>query len=156
MLAGYFVEQSRRKLGLQQLKIAKDVLPYLNAYHWPGNVRELEHVISRAALKASVNTQSPIVIINPIDCGELVRELTIEGTSSDEPKTNPIQTQQFLLKPDESLKQATERFQSEMIRNTLSIHNGNWSAAARELNTDRANLTRLAKRLGINVTKQIS
>lgn len=156
LLAGYFVEQSRRKLGLQQLKIAKDVLPYLNAYHWPGNVRELERVISRAALKASVNTQSTIVTINPVDCGELVRELAIDGTSSDEPKANPIQTQQFLLKPDESLKQATERFQSEMIRNTLSNHNGNWSAAARELNTDRANLTRLAKRLGISVTKQIS
>lgn len=52
LLAGYFVEQARRKLGITQLKLHGDVLSQLIQYPWPGNVRELEHVINRAALKA--------------------------------------------------------------------------------------------------------
>ena len=53
LLAGFFVEKLKRKLGLQQLKLANKVLDYLLVYQWPGNVRELEHMLSRAALKAS-------------------------------------------------------------------------------------------------------
>ncbi|WP_262975385.1 hypothetical protein [Pseudoalteromonas piscicida] len=38
----------------------------------------------------------------------------------------------------------------------MEHHGFNWSAAARELEMDRANLVRLAKRLGLDVKKQMS
>lgn len=155
LLAGYFVEQSRRKLGMQQLKLADNVIPYLTAYHWPGNVRELEHVISRAALKASANLDThSIVKIEVQHCGELINEL---ATGEVEPSTQQSVRTPFLPTVDDSLglKQATEEFQRQCIRQALTKHQGNWSAAARDLQTDRANLNRLAKRLGVGVNKQI-
>jgi len=36
-----------------------------------------------------------------------------------------------------------------LIEQCLLKHHNNWSAAARELQMDRANLSRLAKRLGL-------
>lgn len=48
-----------------------------------------------------------------------------------------------------NLRDATEHFQREMIRNALETHQHNWAASARALETDVANLHRLAKRLGL-------
>ncbi|MFA0425954.1 sigma 54-interacting transcriptional regulator, partial [Vibrio sp. 10N.222.54.A1] len=39
LLAGFFLEQARRKLGINQVKFRSDVLSFLNRYGWPGNVR---------------------------------------------------------------------------------------------------------------------
>jgi anaerobic nitric oxide reductase transcription regulator len=40
-------------------------------------------------------------------------------------------------------------FERTMVLDALARHNQNWAAAARELGLDRANLNRLAKRLGL-------
>lgn len=58
--------------------------------------------------------------------------------------------------PDPGLKDATEQFQRRLIVNQLQQANGNWTAAAKVLKVDRANLTRLAKRLGVQFEKRIS
>ncbi|EAS0533638.1 transcriptional regulator, partial [Salmonella enterica subsp. enterica] len=47
------------------------------------------------------------------------------------------------------LRESTENFQREMIRQALAQNNHNWAASARALETDVANLHRLAKRLGL-------
>jgi anaerobic nitric oxide reductase transcription regulator len=52
------------------------------------------------------------------------------------------------------LRESTDEYQRLIITSVLSDSDFNWAKAARELKTDRANLTRLAKRLGITVTKQ--
>ncbi|MBD3587599.1 hypothetical protein HHX48_17815, partial [Salinimonas sp. HHU 13199] len=39
---------------------------------------------------------------------------------------------------------------------TLKHTNGNWSKAAQRLSMDRANLSRLAKRLGVKVEKKVT
>ena len=48
-----------------------------------------------------------------------------------------------------NLRDATEHFQRQMIRQALETHQHNWAASARALETDVANLHRLAKRLGL-------
>jgi anaerobic nitric oxide reductase transcription regulator len=40
-------------------------------------------------------------------------------------------------------------YQRQLIGACLERHQGNWASAARELGLDRANLSRLAKRLNI-------
>jgi len=148
ILAGYFIEQSKRKLGFQQLKITSSTITYLSHYDWPGNVRELEHVINRAALKAGArNRHQHTVCIEKTDCGVLTGSAS-EQTSSHLPVPS---------KPHETvnLKHATEQFQRQLITNTLQQENGNWAASARRLDMDRANLSRTAKRLGIKVTKTV-
>jgi hypothetical protein len=47
------------------------------------------------------------------------------------------------------LRQATEHYQRQIISACLERHQHNWASAARELGLDRANLGRMAKRLGL-------
>ena len=152
LLAGYFCEQLRKKLGLEQLILSEQALRRLNAYHWPGNVRELEHVISRAALKAR-QLDSMIASIDGKHIDVFVGDETsapsfVESTS--EPDDSESKNKVC------SLKEETEKFQRLLIHKTLKEQGGNWSAAARHLSMDRANLSRLAKRLGIEVKKMVT
>ena len=153
LLAGYFVEQTRQKLGISQLKITASAIEHLEQYNWPGNVRELEHVISRAALKARARQRTKtIVSIEKVDCGPLISvgiDNTVQPVVNDE---LTIQTSDSITTP---LRAETENFQRQLISRVLKEEKGNWAATARRLVTDRANLNRIAKRLNIKVIKSV-
>lgn len=147
LLAGYFIEQTARKLGIKQLKLSTEAQVLLNQYSWPGNVRELEHVISRSALKAKHSQwKNPIITITSEHC-----DLAQEPNNTAHVST-PITAHTAHHQP---LKQAVESLQFTVITEQLKQHNYNWAATARTLKLDRANLVRLAKRLGIEVKKTI-
>jgi len=140
LLAGFFVEQIRNKLGLQQLSIPADTLAMLENYAWPGNVREMKHAIERAAVLARASQHSAEV--------KLSRELfnlAIVDISNDSRVSMPTDDDWSA----QSLQQATTAFQRELISRTLQQNKMNWSACARALDLDAGNLHRLAKRLGI-------
>lgn len=148
LLAGYFLEQIRRKLGVRQLKLADDAMHALSHYQWPGNVRELEHQLSRSALKATASRQHhDIVVISAamLDLPSAAPE-TISTASMPQALTTNSPT---------DLNQATSDFQRQLILQALQHSDGNWAGAARALKLDRANLVRLAKRLGIQVQKTV-
>jgi anaerobic nitric oxide reductase transcription regulator len=158
LLAGFFAERFRRKLGLQQLTLSPSAINLLEAYHWPGNVRELEHVISRAALFAkaeSAKDESPtsITVISPAH----LTGLQIEKSDKEEIQRAIEYTPKDAIISNEpiDLREKTETYQRDMIRQTLELTEGNWTKAAQHLSMDRANLARLAKRLGIRVTKEV-
>lgn len=158
LLAGYFIEQIRRKLGATQIKLATNVSQYLKQYEWPGNVRELEHTINRAALKAKNSRThndengNHIVSIELSHIGQLANgDISREVN---EPINPPITKPQIPV-VELGIKSATEDFQRQLISTALNQHKGNWSAAARQLKTDRANLNRMAKRLGISIIKTV-
>ncbi|MBU1311143.1 MAG: nitric oxide reductase transcriptional regulator NorR [Gammaproteobacteria bacterium] len=146
LLAGYFLEVTARKLGIRQLKLSVAAQSQLLLYPWPGNVRELEHVISRAALKArkEANAQDIIALLpTHLDLTlSSITELNI---------TRPSNASEH-----RSLKTATEEFQKQQIVQALQNTSGNWSLAAKLLDLDRANLSRLAKRIGIKIEKSIT
>jgi anaerobic nitric oxide reductase transcription regulator len=150
LLSGYFVEQTKQKLGITQLKITADAISHLEKYSWPGNVRELEHVISRAALKARARQKhKAIIAIERNDCGSLSNTLNEKYSPINEP------VQENKVTTNISLREETEHFQRQLIRKILTQEGGNWAAAARNLSTDRANLNRIAKRLNIQVIKSV-
>ena len=149
-MAGFFAEQLRRKFGLQQLTLSPKASEWLKAYRWPGNVRELEHVLSRAALLAKSNTNQGITRIEPMHLTGLVDAFSVPKESlKEQPNKIGLDTAEI-----QDLKQATEDFQRQTIQQALDQAGLNWAQAARSLAMDRANLVRLAKRLGIEVTKQ--
>lgn len=156
LLAGYFIENTRRKLGIVQLKVSTETIEYLSQYDWPGNVRELEHVVSRAALKASARQRNNQVInIDIQDCGNLVSLLKKDLLSSvTSTELNSVTEQ--INKENINLRDATDNFQRGLITKVLQQENGNWAATARRLSTDRGNLNRAAKRLDIKVLKVIN
>ena len=46
-------------------------------------------------------------------------------------------------------RSAVTEFERNLVQDSLDRNNRNWAAVARELGLDRANLNRLAKRLGL-------
>ncbi len=161
LLAGYFLEQIRRKLGMRQLKLAPDATALLGQYHWPGNVRELEHQLSRAALKAGAvaDTASGIVVIDAaaLGLGDKTTAAVAMRENSTDAGGRALLSGGAAAQPawPADLKLATDAFQRQQISAALQQAGGNWAAAARLLQTDRANLVRLAKRLGVEVQKTV-
>lgn len=140
LLAGFFVEQIRNKLGLQQLSIPADTLSMLQRYDWPGNVREMRHAIERAAVLARASHNSPEVKLSS-------EWFNLPG--ADLSKDSPQQISLEESASPQNLQQATAAFQRELISQTLRQNQMNWSACARSLGVDAGNLHRLAKRLAI-------
>ncbi|ARA81237.1 nitric oxide reductase transcriptional regulator NorR [Pseudomonas ficuserectae] len=143
LLAGYFLEENRVRMGLRGLRLSAEAQRLLLAHPWPGNVRELEHLISRAVLKAlSAHPQKP-------------RILTVEGAAlglDGSASATPLPTAEKALSAavqGAGLKASVDAFQRSLIVDCLERHQGRWAEVARDLAVDRANLNRLAKRLGI-------
>ena len=160
LLSGFFAENVRRKLGLQQLLIASDAFEMLEQYLWPGNVRELEHTISRGALRAS-SQQALDSKITRIRAQHLDALAQVQN-AAESPSSNTGEPVKSLIKSSDhsvidvvSLKSATDDFQRTLIEALLIEERFNLAACARRLNVDRANLSRLAKRLGVSVKKSL-
>ncbi len=142
LLSGFFLEQNRSRMGLGSLRLSLDAHAALLAYHWPGNVRELEHLIGRSALKALGNCRERPKILT-LSAADL--DLPTAATQAPAvPASAPLN-----LETGVDLRQATEHYQRQLISNCLEKHQNNWASAARELGLDRANLGRMAKRLGL-------
>ncbi|WP_459744164.1 nitric oxide reductase transcriptional regulator NorR [Pseudomonas sp. 3A(2025)] len=143
LLAGFFLEENRLRMGLRSLRLNSEAQQRLLAYTWPGNVRELEHLISRAVLKAlSAHAERPRILTVEASMLGLDHEVTPAPraeTRHDDP----------LLDSGDGLKASVDAFQRRLIEQTLARHQGKWAEVARELGVDRANLSRLAKRLAI-------
>lgn len=151
LLTGFFIEKLRRKLGLRQLRVEQPVLESMERYNWPGNVRELEHFLTRAAIKASSEKNSYIITIKLDDC-----EALAEGQATSKHDESESSSQPSRLASELVLREEVDNFQRNIIRQILTEEQGNWTRAAKRLNLDRANLARLANRLGISVTRAIS
>ncbi|WP_145491159.1 nitric oxide reductase transcriptional regulator NorR [Yersinia aleksiciae] len=141
LLAGFFVENIKNKLGLAQLSLPADTLAMLENYNWPGNVREMKHAIERAAVlaRASQSQEGCVLHRSLFDLLVMTPELVTEYRP-DAKASLP----EFI-----TLQQATQDFQRRQIESTLQANQNNWSACARALGIDVGNLHRLAKRLGI-------
>jgi anaerobic nitric oxide reductase transcription regulator len=143
LLAGYFLEQNRSRLGLGSLRLSAEAQHALQAYDWPGNVRELEHLIGRSVLKAlGQQAQRPKILT--LDAADLDLRSTPSPVSA---PTAPPSSAATL--PTGGLREALDAYQRQVVQACLQRHGDNWAAAARELGLDRANLNRLAKRLGL-------
>ena len=143
LLAGHFCERIQRRLGLGAVRISPDSYETMTQYDWPGNVRELENVISRAVLKASfdVTRGDPVVIYPSHLGGDFVPSHLSERPQPPEEKT--------VFTKDFSFNDAVRALKIRMIQKAIDKNNGNWAAAARDLNMHRSNLHNLAKRLGL-------
>lgn len=153
LLAGFFTERFRRKLGLQQLTLSASAMRLLESYHWPGNVRELEHVISRAALYAKAAVPTGITTITPAH----LTGLQIDNTFKKQQQaiSDTVESVSNAFEEPINLREKTDAYQRDLIHRALLDADGNWAQAARFLSMDRANLVRLAKRLGVSVSKEV-
>lgn len=139
VLSGYFLDGARHKLGVKRIDLHPETLDALARYDWPGNVRELEHLLLRASLKAA-QLDPKNVVIYPDMLG-----LPTVAVSTCIAASDRVESAATLP----NLRVAVDAFQRELIAQSLSRAEGNWAQAATTLGVDRANLQRLAKRLGL-------
>ena len=142
LLAGFFIEENRSRLGLLSIRLAADAQAALLRYPWPGNVRELEHLIGRSALKALAANRERRRILTLT-----ATDLALSGSYSEggEAAADAAAPQNG----ERDFRSAVTAFERNMVADALARHNQNWAAVARELGLDRANLNRLARRLGL-------
>ena len=114
-------------------RISPDAVEVLSAYAWPGNVRELLNVVERLAILV------PGPEVRPGD----VRALLPQARASR--KEGPGYTDQDVR----SLRDRLDDYEKALIQGALEAAGGNVADAGRRLQTDRANLYRRMKRLGL-------
>ena len=136
LLAGFFLDRARVRLGLRRTRLSPGVRAALEDYDWPGNVRELEHVMLRSALRASRGRRDEDIVIDE-------RHVAL-GPSVIEDAPRP--QAEAALRP---LREAVDAFTRAHIRRAVTASGDNWAEAARTLDVHRGNLHRLALRLGL-------
>jgi two-component system response regulator HydG len=124
LLVEYFLGRYGRGSGVSGC--SPDARDRLLAYDYPGNVRQLEHIIQRAVSVA----RGP-----QIEIDDLPEEIHA-------PPAVPSAS-------EGTVAAARERAEREMIIATLARHNGEISAAARELQVSRTTMWRLMKKHAI-------
>jgi two-component system NtrC family response regulator len=122
LIARDFLHQYRNQHGKRNLTFAPDAVRALHVHVWPGNVRELQNRVQRAVIMAE---------------GKRVTADDLE--LSDVLSAAPTQT----------LKEARENVEREIVQDALRRHRGKITTAATELGISRPTLYELMEKLGI-------
>lgn len=126
-LVAHALERLRSRHGLPSPHITPDGMAALRGYRWPGNVRELLNIVERLAILHPGGSVGP---------EEVIRVLPGTPTSGETPGAL-------------SLSEQMDRTERRLIEEALSRAAGSVAEAGRLLRTDRANLYRRMRRLGI-------
>ena len=129
-LVAHFEMQRRRRGGPTPTAWSEAAMARLARHPWPGNVRELANVLERIALQFGERA---------IGEAEVAAVLPADGEA-------PLPDARHL---DVSLAAALDAHERLLIIRALAAANGVVAEAARRLQTDRPNLYRRMKRLGI-------
>jgi Nif-specific regulatory protein len=112
LLADHFVAKYSREHGKNIKRISTPAIDMLVSYHWPGNVRELENIIERAVLVCDGNAIH----------GHHLPPTLQTAEASETVMTN-------------SLTDAVQQFEKDLILDALKTTRGNRAKAARLLRT---------------------
>jgi two-component system NtrC family response regulator len=122
LVAREFLRRYGTQHGKPGLTFTPDAVRALNLHGWPGNIRELQNLVQRAAIMAEGKR---------VTAGDL--ELTEVATG----------------RLPQTLKQAREHVERELIQDALRRHGGRITSAAQELGISRPTLYELMEKLGI-------
>lgn len=147
LLAGFFLDLYRRRLGLGPVRLTEAARQALTTADWPGNVRELDHLLGRAALRAAAGMPRGVpTVIGP----ELLQLDDASVRSTRTPAGSPGAGPAGVVLPTGmTLRDALEETKRTLVQRALDESGGNWAAAARALGMGRGNLHHMAARLGL-------
>ena len=114
----------------------EDAVGAFTRYAWPGNVRELANIVERLAIVhgGRTVTETDVAAVLPLDRAPRIRNTPLPDPGS----------------LDHSLSDTLDDYERVLISRALSMASGNVAEAARRLKTDRPNLYRRMRRLGIS------
>jgi len=129
LLVAHFVDRFRTRHGLRAPSFSDSAMKTLVAYGWPGNVRELGNAIERLMI---------LFPEQPVGADEISTVLPRSRAPGAAPAVEVG-----------SLSEMLDGYERQLIQGALDASGGNIAEAARRLETDRPNLYRRMKRLGI-------
>jgi two-component system, NtrC family, nitrogen regulation response regulator NtrX len=133
-LLHHFSEIQHQRTGRPALTWSADAEARMRSYAWPGNVRELANIVERLAI---LSNDSRITI------GDIAAVLPVPRDGA---------APNSVVADDRGLTDTLDDMERRMIADALAWASGNVAEAARRLQTDRANLYRRMKRLGMAAT----
>ena len=147
-LVRHFAARTAARLG-RPVRCDAGALNLLGSYRWPGNVRELANLIERLAILATGDT---------ITADDVARVLPADGARPTGTRTTPARDGEGGEGEirDVALAEALDQYEREIIARALSAARGNVAEAARRLATDRANLYRRMRRLGLEPPRTVT
>jgi Nif-specific regulatory protein len=126
LLGDYFLEKYAKEYDKNIKRISTPAIEALTQYHWPGNVRELENCMERAVLLCD---------------DQVIHSYHLPPTLQTAQETGTQQTQ--------SLIEAVERYERELLIDALKSSRGNMRRAAMALKTTERIFGYKAKKYGI-------
>jgi two-component system, NtrC family, nitrogen regulation response regulator NtrX len=135
-LVAHFSALHRTRTGRRAPQWTEGALALLARYRWPGNVRELANIVERLAILHAGGD---------VDEHDVRSVLPVDGGAR---RVEPLPDPTTL---DSSLSDTLDEHERTLIVRALSAAGGNVAEASRRLKTDRANLYRRMRRLGIPV-----
>jgi DNA-binding NtrC family response regulator len=149
-MATQFAENAFRSRAKAFKGFSPEAEQEMKNYSWPGNVRELLNVVERTALIFEGNgaVTGPSLGI-PAGGGSRAAApggLSVVPSSTKMDFTLSATATGEVASFTDLKKQWSDSFECEYLVNTLTRHNGNVSAAARESKLDRSNFLRLLRR----------
>ncbi|MBI1722947.1 MAG: sigma-54-dependent Fis family transcriptional regulator [Gemmatimonadetes bacterium] len=133
-LVRHFVQLTCARIGRPAASVTPGAMDLLVRHRWPGNVRELANIVERLII---LSTRSEI--------GEDEARAALPARDGGTGTAGPLPSPTTPMPLSEEL----DNYERMLITRALSAARGNVAEAARSLATDRANLYRRLKRLGI-------
>jgi len=140
-LVRHFSARHRTRTGRPLVSWHPDALAALSAYRWPGNVREPANVVERLAILHAGSEVTPADVRQVIPGASLGVAPTVPT-----PPGNGAGVEGTEALP---LSEALDAYERQLISAALARSDGNVAEAARQLQTDRPNLYRRMRRLGL-------
>ncbi len=140
-LVRHFAALHRLRTGQAVPDWTDDAIATLSRHRWPGNVRELANIIERLAILHAGRrvTEADVAAVLPL---ERAPRTPTPPTALPLPDAAELES---------SLSDTLDDYERTLISRALSMAGGNVAEAARRLRTDRPNLYRRMRRLGIAV-----
>jgi two-component system, NtrC family, nitrogen regulation response regulator NtrX len=145
-LVRHFATRCAARIG-RPVQFDAGALQLLATYRWPGNVRELANIVERLAILATADT---------LTAGDVARVLPQDGARPSARASGAAAAPDEAPWRDVALTDCLDQYERELIARALSASRGNVAEAARRLATDRANLYRRMRRLGIEPPRNMT
>jgi len=139
-LVRHFSALHRMRTGQAQPQWTEGAMVLLTRYRWPGNVRELANIVERLSILHAGS---------PVEAEDVAAVISVDGDGRRGSTPTPALPNPSAL--DSSLSDTLDEYEKVLITRALSMAGGNVAEAARKLKTDRPNLYRRMRRLGISI-----
>ncbi len=151
-LIAHFARLQRARTGRASITWSNDALGEMTSYRWPGNVRELANIVERLSILHAGGTVGPNevrAVLTGASANGATPAAVTTGSSTPPGGVSRMTPSSVAAYAQLPLSDALDDFERTLIQRAVQAASGNIAEAARRLQTDRPNLYRRMRRLGI-------